>query len=194
MGIFWSRTVFLFFYVALNKKSTCHRKFPPTKSVQIGQSTGLKPVWGCVAYCVPGCMAGCVPGCIIVFVAVYVSCSVAGSVSGCVAFYVAGLLCCLLCACFLAALSSSRGLVVGWLVRWSVGRSVMFVKKWPLEYMSGNSRGVKRPYLGHTIILCNTLLLAPEPILMALDSFYLTNTSSRVILYHICQMIADNKA
>ena len=25
-------------------------------------------------------------------------------------------------------------------------------------YMSGNSQGVKRPYLGHKIILCNTLL------------------------------------
>ena len=25
-------------------------------------------------------------------------------------------------------------------------------------HMSGNSQGVKRPYLGHTIILCNTLL------------------------------------
>ena len=25
-------------------------------------------------------------------------------------------------------------------------------------YMSGNSQGVKRPYLGHEIILCNTLL------------------------------------
>ena len=39
---------------------------------------------------------------------------------------------------FLAALSSSRSLVVGQLVGWSVGRSVrrsvMFVKKWPLEY------------------------------------------------------------
>ena len=45
-------------------------------------------------------------------------------------------------------------------------------------HMSGNSQGVKRPYLGHKIILCNTLLQAPGPILMAPDSFYLTNTSS----------------
>ena len=35
---------------------------------------------------------------------------------------------------FLAALSSSRSLVVGPLVRLSVGRSVMLVKKLPLEY------------------------------------------------------------
>ena len=35
---------------------------------------------------------------------------------------------------FLAALSSTRSLVVGWFVRPSVGRLLMFVKKWPLEY------------------------------------------------------------
>ena len=40
-------------------------------------------------------------------------------------------------------------------------------------YMSGNSQGVKKPYLGHKIILCNTLLWAPGPILMAPDSFYI---------------------
>ena len=52
-------------------------------------------------------------------------------------------------------------------------------------YMSGNSQCVKRPCLGHKIILCYTLLRAPGPILMAPDCFYLTNTSSRVTLYHI---------
>ena len=52
-------------------------------------------------------------------------------------------------------------------------------------YLSGNSQGANRPYLGHKIILCNNLLWAPGPILMAPDSFYLTNTSSRVTLYHI---------
>ena len=40
---------------------------------------------------------------------------------------------------FLAAQSSSRTTVVGPLVRWSVGLlvrpSVMFVKRWPLEYV-----------------------------------------------------------
>ena len=54
-----------------------------------------------------------------------------------------------------------------------------------LVYMSGNSQGVKRPYLGHKIILCNTLLWAPGPILMTPDSFYFTNTWSRVTLYNI---------
>ena len=44
--------------------------------------------------------------------------------------------------------------------------------------MYGNSQGVKMPYLGYKVILCNTLLRAPGPILMAPDSFYLTNTSS----------------
>ena len=46
------------------------------------------------------------------------------------------------------------------------------------SHMSGNSQGVKRPYLGHKFILSNTLLWAPGPILMAPDSFYSTNTSS----------------
>ena len=45
-------------------------------------------------------------------------------------------------------------------------------------HMSGNSQSVKRPYLGHKVILRNTLLWAPEPILMATYSFYFTNTSS----------------
>ena len=52
-------------------------------------------------------------------------------------------------------------------------------------HMSENSQDIKRPFLGHKIILCNTLLWAPGPILMAPDSFYLTNISSRVTLYHI---------
>ena len=43
---------------------------------------------------------------------------------------VLGLLCIVCYARFYAALSSSRSLIVGW----SVGPSVMFVKKWPLEY------------------------------------------------------------
>ena len=51
-------------------------------------------------------------------------------------------------------------------------------------HMSGNSQGVKRPYLGHKFILCNTLLWVPGPILMAPDSFYLTNTSSQVTPHH----------
>ena len=51
-------------------------------------------------------------------------------------------------------------------------------------YMSGNSQGVKRHYLDHKIILCNTLLWAPGPILMAPDSFYLTNTSRQVTPSH----------
>ena len=52
-------------------------------------------------------------------------------------------------------------------------------------HMSGTGQGVKRPYLGHKIILCNTLLWAPGPTLMAPVSFYLTNTLSRVTLYPI---------
>ena len=54
----------------------------------------------------------------------------------------------------------------------------------------GNSQNVKRPYLGHKIILCNTLLWAPGHILMATDSFYLTNISSRATLYHIYKFSA----
>ena len=44
--------------------------------------------------------------------------------------------------------------------------------------MSGSSKGVKRPYLDLKIILYNTLLWPPGPILMAPDSFYLTKRLS----------------
>ena len=46
------------------------------------------------------------------------------------------------------------------------------------SHLSGNSQAVKRAYLGHKVILCNTLLWAPGPILMAPDGFYLINKLS----------------
>ena len=49
-----------------------------------------------------------------------------------------------------------------------------------IHHMSGNSLSVKRPYLGHNFLLCNTVLLAPGPVWTAPDSFYFTNTSSRI--------------
>ena len=48
------------------------------------------------------------------------------------------------------------------------------------KHMSGNSLSVKRPYLGHNFLLCNTMLLAPGPVWTAPDSFHFTNTSSRI--------------
>ena len=58
--------------------------------------------------------------------------------------------------------------------------------------MSGNSRSVKRPYLGHNFLLCNTLLLAPGPVWTAPDSFYLTNTSSRIWGRYLGDQIHQN--
>ena len=58
------------------------------------------------------------------------------------------------------------------------------VLKWN-TYMNGNVQSVKRPFSGHEIILCDTLLWAPGPILIAPDSFYLTNSSSGRLGSHI---------
>ena len=44
------------------------------------------------------------------------------------------------------------------LIRWTriIDQSVPDIRA--LQYMSGNTQGVKRPYLGHEVILCNTLM------------------------------------
>ena len=35
---------------------------------------------------------------------------------------------------------------------------IIILRFYNFTYMSGNSQGVKRPYLGHKVILCNTLM------------------------------------
>ena len=44
-GVFSKPELFFSFSVALTKKNMIRQKFSPTKSVQIGQSDGLKPLW-----------------------------------------------------------------------------------------------------------------------------------------------------